>query len=100
LSIPRYSADKTNNAHMFCIVLNSIKERTALIQYLKANEIYAVFHYLSLHKSPFYSKLHDGRPLPNADKFENCLLRLPIYYELKESEVEYILSTLKAFFQK
>jgi len=100
LSIPSYSSNKTNNAHMFSIVLNSIEERTALIEYLKKNEIYSVFHYMSLHKSPYYAKLHDGRSLPNADKYENCLLRLPFYYELKNNEVDYIIDTLKAFFQK
>ena len=51
------------------------------------NNISAVFHYLSLHKSPFYQNKHDGRELPESDKYSDCLLRLPLYYELDDSAV-------------
>jgi dTDP-4-amino-4,6-dideoxygalactose transaminase len=47
----------------------------------------AVFHYISLHKSPFYKEKHDDRMLPETDKFTDCLLRLPLFYELIETEV-------------
>jgi dTDP-4-amino-4,6-dideoxygalactose transaminase len=72
----------TNNAHMFYIVCNSIEQRTALIKHLKNEEILAVFHYISLHSSSYYSDKHDGRELRNSDKFTNTLLRLPMYFEL------------------
>jgi len=78
-TVPDYA---TNNAHMFYLVLPSIEKRSQLIKYLKDNGVHAVFHYLSLHKSPFYSSKHDGRKLLNCDKFADCLVRLPLFYEL------------------
>lgn len=83
--IPNYA---TNNAHMYFLVCNSLQERTALIKHLKDADIHAVFHYLSLHKSPFYEKKHDGRNLPLADHYSDCLIRLPMYYELEIEDVK------------
>lgn len=77
--IPDYA---TNNAHMFYLVFNSIVRRSALIQRLKENDIQAVFHYLSLHSSPFYQGYHDGRKLPLSDFYSECLVRLPLYFDL------------------
>ena len=83
--IPDYA---TNNAHMFYLVCNSIDDRTALIKKLKDNDIQAVFHYLSLHSSPYYKDRHDGRPLPNCDHYADALVRLPLYFDLQEKDVE------------
>ncbi|WP_338760790.1 dTDP-4-amino-4,6-dideoxygalactose transaminase [Bernardetia sp. ABR2-2B] len=93
--IPKYA---TNNAHMFYLVCNTIEERSALISKLKENDINAVFHYLSLHKSPFYTDKHDGRELPSCDKYANCLVRLPFYYELEEKEIEKVINTISEFY--
>lgn len=90
--IPDYA---TNNAHMFYMVCSSLEERTRLISRLKEEGILAVFHYLSLHSSPYYQDKHDGRHLPNCDKFADCLVRLPMFYELKEDAVERICNLIK-----
>ena len=90
--IPDYA---TNNAHMFYLVCNSLAERTALIQKLKENDILAVFHYLSLHCSPYYHDKHDGRALPNCDRYADCLVRLPMYYDLNIEDVERICEVIK-----
>ena len=82
--LPEYA---TNNAHMFYLVCNSLEERTALIKHLKDNGVLAVFHYLSLHSSPYYQEKHDGRALPECDRYADCLVRLPMYYDLKDEEV-------------
>lgn len=97
LSIPDYA---TNNAHVFAIVCNSIEERTNLINYFKSKNILAVFHYQSLHKSPFYKKHHDRRILPNADRFSDCLLRLPLYYDLAKNQQNLVIKTLTQFYEK
>ena len=89
--IPSYS---TNNAHMFYLNFQSIEERSKAIKVLKENDILAVFHYISLHSSPYYFDKHDGRILENSDKFTNCLLRLPLYFELEEKNVEFIVKTI------
>ena len=80
----------TNNAHMFYLVCNSLEERTDLIKKLKDNDILAVFHYLSLHSSPYYQGKHDGRELPNCDRYADCLVRLPMFYDLSMEDVERI----------
>ena len=85
--VPDYA---TNNAHMFYLVCNNLEERTALIKKIKENGAQAVFHYLSLHSSEFYKDKHDGRDLPNCDRYADCLVRLPLFYELKEKDVDYI----------
>jgi len=94
--IPEYA---TNNAHMFYIVCNTLEERTALIEHLKKNGINAVFHYLSLHSSEFYKNKHDGRELKNTDRYTDCLLRLPLFFELTQKEVEQICQTIKLSFR-
>ncbi|MFN0201528.1 MAG: dTDP-4-amino-4,6-dideoxygalactose transaminase [Bacteroidia bacterium] len=95
--LPKYA---TNNAHIFYLITNSSKERKLLINTLKENQIHAVFHYLSLHSSPYYADKHDGRNLAYTDKYAECLLRLPMYYELTNAEVARILDVIKTVYQK
>jgi dTDP-4-amino-4,6-dideoxygalactose transaminase len=90
IMLPEVPEWATNNAHMFYIVCSSIEQRSELIDSLKQSGVQAVFHYLSLHNSPYFHEQHDGRLLVNSDRFENCLLRLPLYYELTHEEVDFI----------
>lgn len=88
--IPDYA---TNNAHMFYFVCRNMDERTKLIAYLKDKGILAVFHYLSLHLSGYYREHYNTiLDLPNCDRFADCLVRLPMFYELTEEQVMYIIS--------
>jgi dTDP-4-amino-4,6-dideoxygalactose transaminase len=98
INLPEILCYATNNAHMFYLVCKSLEDRTKLINYLKGNNISAVFHYLSLHKSEYYKNKHDNRELKNSDIFENCLLRLPLYYELKEKDLEYISNKIIGYY--
>ena len=59
-----------------------------------------VFHYQSLHKSKYFETKHDGRDLPFTDQYTDCLLRLPLFYDLTENEQAYILDQIKLFFKK
>ena len=93
--IPEYA---TNNAHMFYLVLPSLEARTGLIGYLKANEILAVFHYLSLHSSEYYKNRHDGRALPECDRYADCLVRLPLFYDLSLEQVDYICELVNTYY--
>jgi dTDP-4-amino-4,6-dideoxygalactose transaminase len=96
-NIPEYA---TNNAHMFYLVCNSLQDRTELIAHLKENGILSVFHYLSLHSSDFYNDKHDGRELNNCDKFADCLIRLPLFYELEVENIELILCLILKHYEK
>ena len=95
--IPSYA---TNNAHMFYLLCRNLDERTRLIAYLKGKGITAVFHYQSLHKSPYFKNSYSGKELPVCDRFADTLVRLPFYYELSESDTSYITETIKEFFKQ
>lgn len=94
IELPYTPQFSSNNAHIFYLVCRSLEQRTTLIENLKRNNILAVFHYLSLHKSFFYKDKHDGRELPEADKYSDCLLRLPMYYELDPKAVIDIITSI------
>ena len=91
-------ANKTNNGHLFAIVLNDLDTRSKLITHMREQSILSVFHYLSLHKSPFYADKHDGRELHNCDKFSDTLMRLPFYYELTDLEIDLICNSIIQFY--
>ncbi len=88
VSLPKVPDWATNNAHMFYLMTRNLAQRGSLIGNLREQGIQAVFHYLSLHASPFFKQRHDGRLLPNSDRFTDCLVRLPLYYEMSDSDVD------------
>jgi dTDP-4-amino-4,6-dideoxygalactose transaminase len=87
IKMPFIPENATNNAHMFYLVCKNLEQRTALIDKLKNDTILAVFHYISLHKSPFYEGKHDNRILVETDRYTDCLVRLPLFYELETKPV-------------
>ena len=95
--IPDYA---TNNAHMFYLVCSDLRQRTLLIEHLKNNNIHSVFHYQSLHKSPYYISKHDKREIPFSDKYTDCLVRLPLYYELTSTDLQRIIDAILEFFAR
>lgn len=97
--LPQIPGYATNNAHMFYLVCRNLEERTGLIKYLKEKEIIAPFHYLSLHKSEYYLTHFDLRPdLPNCDMYSDCLVRLPMYYELELEQVDEIIKLIIEYY--
>ena len=92
--IPNYA---TNNGHMFYIVCNSYEDRTSIIKHMKSKDIHPVFHYLSLNKSEFYLKNNIRFDIPNSDIFTDCLLRLPLYYQLSKLEQNQIIETIQDY---
>ncbi|MDR1115196.1 MAG: dTDP-4-amino-4,6-dideoxygalactose transaminase [Tannerella sp.] len=95
-TVPDYA---TNNAHMFYLVCNTFEERTNLIAALRDGGFLAVFHYLSLHKSPYYQDKHDGRMLPVSDLYSDCLIRLPMFYELTFDNISDIAAIIKKYYE-
>jgi len=95
--IPQYAR---HNAHMFYILCANLVERTALIEHLKKQNINAVFHYISLHKSPFYSDKYHGPELGNSDRYTDTLLRLPFYNSLSAEDQQRVLESIYTFYQR
>ncbi len=94
--IPKYA---TNNAHIFYLVCNSITERTNLMSHLKAKGIQAIFHYQPLHSSPYFQGKYTGAELTQTAKYSDCLLRLPLFYELEQAQVAYIVECVHEFYK-
>ncbi|WP_416560453.1 dTDP-4-amino-4,6-dideoxygalactose transaminase [Limnohabitans sp. yimb22184] len=92
--LPEIPVWATNNAHMFYLVTRNIEQRTHLIEHLRSQGVNAVFHYLSLHNSPYYMHKHDGRSLPNSDRYMNCLVRLPLYYEMTNDDIDKVIESV------
>lgn len=92
--IPNYAE---NNAHIFYIVCNSSQARRNLISYLNEKGIYTAFHYQSLHKSTFYLKTNSLKTLPNCERYSDCLLRLPMYYNLSLEEATCVAEEISKF---
>ena len=87
--IPSYA---TNNGHLFYIICKNTEQRTTIIEKLKCNDILAVFHYISLHSSAFYKSNNSRSNLRQTDRYSDCLLRLPMFYEL---DVDSVVKCLK-----
>ena len=98
LKLPFVPSYATNNAHMFYLLTESIEQRDALIAYLKTNEINAVFHYISLHSSPFYKQKAGNVSLPMSDAYSDYLVRLPLFFELTDAQQELIIDKIMRFF--
>jgi dTDP-4-amino-4,6-dideoxygalactose transaminase len=100
IRIPVVPQHCTINYHMFYVLTADIEERTALIAHLRAAGILAVFHYVPLHSSPFARSL--GIPqthLPRTEELSARLLRLPMYFDLNDWEVEEVASTVLDFYR-
>ena len=88
----------TNNGHMFYLLFNDLDTRTRFIKYLKENEITSVFHYIPLHSAP--AGLKYGRYVGDmkvTNKVSDTLVRLPMYYDLSDKELEKVISLSKRF---
>jgi dTDP-4-amino-4,6-dideoxygalactose transaminase len=91
--IPDYA---TNNAHMFYIVCKSLEQRNKIIEVCKQYQVNTVFHYLSLHKSPYFLQHHGNTgDLPVSDQYTDCLLRLPFYYELTDGDIRRVVDAVR-----
>ncbi|MCX5848793.1 MAG: dTDP-4-amino-4,6-dideoxygalactose transaminase [Deltaproteobacteria bacterium] len=101
IQLPCILDDCRSNGHLFYIVTRSLKERTKLTEFLKEQGVLAVFHYVPLHSSP--AGKHYGRSCGTLDVTErvsDCLLRLPLYYEMTQDDVRFITENVKKFYKK
>ena len=97
---PFVPTDCKHNAHMFYLKCKDLEERSAFIKYLGENGILAVFHYIPLHGAPAGKQFgrFNGEDVYTTKESER-LVRLPLYYGLKEEEIEYIIGKVKEFYK-
>jgi len=100
IKLPKIPDYATNNAHIFYFLTRNAKERTQLAEYLKERGVIAVFHYISLHSSPYYTQKHGKRVLSNADRYTDTLLRLPLFFEMNLEMVSEVVDLIENFFSK
>ena len=82
VNLPKIPSYATNNAHMFYLLFPDLAKRSDFIAKMKARGVACNFHYLPLHSSAYYRDRHDGRELPNCDRYADTLVRLPLYCDL------------------
>ena len=100
LELPYIPAECKHNAHMYYAKAKDIEERTRLLDFLRENGIYSVFHYVPLHTAPAGIKFgrFNGKDVYTTKESER-LFRLPMFYSLTEQEVDYIASKVKEFYK-
>lgn len=101
IELPYIPEDCTHNAHMFYIKAKDLAERSALIRFLKENDISSVFHYIPLHGAPAgqrFGRFH-GEDVYTTRESER-LVRLPLYYGLEPEKVLTVCEKIKEFYTK
>ncbi|MGC2166086.1 MAG: DegT/DnrJ/EryC1/StrS family aminotransferase, partial [Gallionella sp.] len=98
ITLPKF--DRDSNGHMFYILLNSLDVRSKLIVHLKESGILPVFHYVPLHSSPAGRKVgRVGSTMVQTDGLSDRLLRLPLYFEMSDTDIERICGAIHYFFR-
>jgi dTDP-4-amino-4,6-dideoxygalactose transaminase len=100
IKLPFILSDCRSNGHIFYIITRSLEERTALIEFLKGHGIMAIFHYVPLHSSSA-GRLYGRacRTLEVTEQVSACLLRLPLYYEMTQVDVRYVVEKIYQFYE-
>ena len=98
IKLPSVPEKCSSSYHVFYLIMPNKKLRNNLIIWLKKNEIYSVFHYIPLHKAPMSIKENwDINNCPVSTKVSDRIIRLPLFYELKISDIEYIVDKIASF---
>ena len=100
VTLPAVPEGCVHNAHMFYLKCRDLEERTALIAFLKARDILAVFHYVPLHSAP--AGLRFGR-FSGEDVYttreSDRLVRLPLYYGLTADDQAKVIRAVRDFYR-
>jgi dTDP-4-amino-4,6-dideoxygalactose transaminase len=93
----KHHAHNVPNHHLFALVFRTGDQRDRFVAHMKEHGIIAPFHYVALHQSPMGRRFHDGRPLPGSERLTSCLVRLPLYFNMTEPELDEVIGRTKEF---
>jgi dTDP-4-amino-4,6-dideoxygalactose transaminase len=98
IGLPVVPPDCEHPAHIFYLMMPSLAARTALIEHMRARRILLVFHYQPLHLSDMGQRL-GGVPgqCPVTERAADCLVRLPLFFQLTDEEQTRVIGALEAF---
>ena len=101
VKLPTIPEECVHNAHMFYLKCRSLEERTEFISFLKENDIVPTFHYIPLHSSPAGMRFgrFDGEDEVTTSESEK-LVRLPMYYNMKDSDISKVIAAVVEFYSK
>jgi dTDP-4-amino-4,6-dideoxygalactose transaminase len=99
IALPYIAPNVLHNAHIFYLICPSLKIRQGFITFMDKHQVQVQFHYIPLHESPFYKKLHGKKKLPMANRFKNCLVRLPLFYDMTNDEIKMTIKLTLQFFK-
>lgn len=100
MRLPIVNDFASNNAHMFYILLNDEEKRNELLNFMSRSGVNCTFHYIPLHTSDFYKNNYGNIRLPITENISGRILRLPLFFSLKEDEVNYIIDKVYEFFKR
>jgi UDP-4-amino-4,6-dideoxy-N-acetyl-beta-L-altrosamine transaminase len=93
-------ATPTKGSHAYHLYVIRTKERKALYEFLRENQIYAQVHYIPVHQHPYYIKKYGIQKFEHADTFYEECLSIPMYHSLLPNEQEKVIKTLQRFYQR
>ena len=96
LDVPNYNSP---NGHIFAILTETMPQRSSIIEFLLKHRISATFHYNTLHTSPAAKRWSTrfASQMNNAQYFTDCLVRLPLFYNMNESQIAHVIKTVKSW---
>lgn len=98
--LPIIPPNVEHSGHMFYIILDNHQQRQNIIEFLDNHGIMAIFHYVPLHRAPYWKGKYDRIYLPVTDRVSETLLRLPLYYNMTGEELEYVVKYITRFFRE
>jgi dTDP-4-amino-4,6-dideoxygalactose transaminase len=99
VQLPAVPAYATHNGNLFYLLTQDLETRNRLIAHFRNRNIHAVFHYLPLERSPFFTPQHDGRALPHAQRYSDTIIRLPLYMGMTEDEQDRVVAAAIDFYR-
>jgi dTDP-4-amino-4,6-dideoxygalactose transaminase len=101
IQLPSIDGDCLSNGHLFYIITRASEERTGLIHFLRQLSILAIFHYVPLHASPAGRRYgRSSGTLEVTERIGECIVRLPLYYEMTAENVSCVMDAISRFYEQ